>query len=289
MIKLFMNKKDKEVIIQFSGGIDSLYVAYYLAKEYKRIHLLTFNKGYLHFGFNFSKPNIENLKKILGEDKVVYKLINMKPLFKEMAVKGFFKNSKKYGNETAWCIPCRASMAIMSIIYALKNDIYLFTDGSNQEQAPEQENLLVTADNYTGYLKMVKQLANQFAVEFFSPVYNLNTREERRNLLLELGFKIDWNSLDIENPKALKNIFKKKFYKRYQPICLSGWMLHWKRNLFNKKEKTEEKMVIELFKNKIELIGKQYIKSSIKKNKININKRIETFINNYNYKGPFEL
>ena len=81
-----------EVVIQFSGGIDSLYLAYSLSKTYDKVHLLTFNKGYLHFGFNFSKPNIDNLKKILGKDKITYNLIDMKPLFKEMAVKGFMKN-----------------------------------------------------------------------------------------------------------------------------------------------------------------------------------------------------
>jgi len=258
------NKLKKEAIIQFSGGIDSLYTAYLLGQKYDKIHLLTFDKGYLHFGLNFSKPNINNLKKILGNEKVVFKVKEMKDLFKKMSVKNFFKNSKKYGNETSWCIPCRASMAIISIIYALENNIPDYTDGANWEQAPDQENLLVTADNYPGYLKLIKEFSNSYEVNYFSPVYKLNTREERRKLLLDLGFKIDWNSLDIDKPKSLTSIFNRDFYKRYQPMCISGWLIHWKRNFFNKKVKTSEEQILEFIKPKLDLYGKNHIETYFK-------------------------
>ncbi len=254
-----------EVVIQFSGGIDSLYLAYSLSKKYDKVHLLTFNKGYLHFGFNFSKPNIDNLKKILGEDKIVYNLIDMKPLFKEMAVKGFMKNSKKFGNETAWCIPCRASMAIMSILYSIKNDISDYTDGANWEQAPDGEKIIVTADNFPEYLQLIKDYSKKHGINYFSPLYEENTREERRNLLIKLGFKIDWNSLDVENPKALKNFFKKDFYKRYQPMCISGWLMHWKRNLFNKKEEFNIQELVSFIKQKMETVGDEFIKNQLSK------------------------
>ena len=258
------NKLKKEAIVQFSGGIDSLYTAYLLGQKYDKIHLLTFYKGYLHFGLNFSKPNIDNLKKILGNENVISKVIDMKGLFKKMTVKDFFKNSKKYGNETSWCIPCRASMAIMSIIYALENNIPDYTDGANWEQAPDQENLLVTADNFPGYLNLIKELSNLYKVNYFSPVYKLNTREERRELLLDLGFKIDWNSLDVDKPKSLTNIFNRDFYKRYQPMCISGWLIHWKRNFLNKKVNTSEEQVLGFIKPKLDLFGKNYIETHFK-------------------------
>ncbi len=274
-----MNRKlKKEAIIQFSGGIDSLYTAYILGKKYDKIHLLTFYKGYLHFGLNFSKPNIDNLKKILGNEKVVFKVKDMKDLFKKMSIKDFFKNSKKYGNETSWCIPCRTSMGIMSIIYALENNIPDYTDGANWEQAPDQENLLVTADNYPGYLKLIKEFSNSYKVNYFSPVYKLNTREERRKLLLELGFKIDWNSLDVYKPKSLTNVFNRNFYKRYQPMCISGWLIHWKRNFFNKKVKTSEEQVLEFIKPKLDLYGTNYIETYFK----NTGKDLKEILNKRN-------
>ncbi len=253
--------RKNEVVIQFSGGIDSLYLAYELGKKYDKVHLLTFYKGYLHFGMNFSKPNIENLKRLLGEEKVIFKILNMKNLFKEMAVKGFFKNSRRFGNETSWCIPCRASMAVMSILYALENDIYDYTDGANWEQAPDGEKIIVTADNFPEYLQLIKDYSSKYKVNYFSPLYESNTREERRKLLLDLGFKIDWNSLDVENPKALKNLLKKDFYKRYQPMCISGYILHWKRNLLKKKEEFNIDELVEFIRGKLESVGDEYIKN----------------------------
>jgi len=254
-----VNKLKNEVIIQFSGGIDSLYVAYLLGKKYDKVHLLTFYKGYLHFGMNFSKVNIDNLKKILGDDKIVFKLIDIKKLFKRMAVNGFLGNSKEYGKEIAWCIPCRASMAISSIIYAIENNIPDYTDGANWEQAPDGKKIIVTADNYPGFLALINKFSENYKVNYFSPVYELTTREKRRKLLLKLGFKIDWNSLDVESPKALSNLLKKDFYKRYQPLCLSGWLVHWKRNLFKKKENLSEEKVLDFIEPKLASIGKEYI------------------------------
>ncbi len=177
-----MNKELKnEAVIQFSGGIDSLYVAYMLAQKYDRIHLLTFYKGYLHFGLNFSKPNIMNLKRLFGEEKIVFKVVNMKSLFKKMAVKNFFKDLKKFGNEISWCIPCRASMTIMSIIYAIENDISDFTDGANWEQAPDQENLLTTADNYPGYLELLREFSKTYSVNYF-PRYITLIQEKKEEI-----------------------------------------------------------------------------------------------------------
>ena len=269
-----MKKLKNEAIIEFSGGIDSLYVSYMLAQKYDRIHLLTFYKGYLHYGLEFCKPNVNNLKRLFGNDKIVDKVINMKPLFKKMTVKGFSKNSKKYGNETSWCIPCRTSMSIMSTIYALEYDIPDYTDGANWEQAPDQDNLLVTADNYPGYLKSIKDFSARYGVNYFSPVYKLNTRKERRDLLLEKGFHIDWNSLDVEKPKALTNFFKKDFYKRYQPMCISGWLIHWRRNLLNIKENVSEEQVLDLINPKLETIGTEYIKNYFNKKGISVEEKI---------------
>ncbi len=167
----------KEIVVQFSGGIDSLYVAHLLAEKYDRVHLLTFNKGYLHFFLKANKKNVGLLRTIHGKDKFVYKILDIKNIFKEMAVKSFRETSKKYGNENAWCIPCRASMSIMSVIYALENDIEEFTDGANWEQAPDGEKLLVTADNYPEFLDTIKSFAKDFYVKYFPVVYDLNTRK----------------------------------------------------------------------------------------------------------------
>jgi len=252
-----------EVIIQFSGGIDSLFAAHYLAPRYDRIHLLTFDKGYLHFGLRANRANVKLLKSIHGEDKFTHSLIEIKDLFKEMAVKTYKETRDQYGNEIAWCVPCRASMMLRSIIYALENEIPEFTDGANWEQAPDGERVLVTADNYPEFLETIKSFARAYRVSYLPVLYDLNTRRERRDVLLSLGAGIDFNSLDRKK-KSIFDIFNKRFYKRYQPICFSGYIIHWRRNLFNIKEETTGEMTVNSIKPKLETIGKKYIEDYFK-------------------------
>jgi len=253
-----------EVVIQYSGGIDSLYAAYFLAKKYDRIHLLTFNKGYLHFGLKKKRANIEVLNKVGGEKIFVYSLIDIKDIFKQMAVKTYKETQREYGNETAWCIPCRASMAIMSIIYALENEIPQFTDGANWEQAPDGQKLLVTADNYPEFLETIKAFAKKFKVAYLPVLYELNTRQERRDELIQMGAKIDFNSMGRKK-KSLLDVFQKDFYQRVQPICLSGYLVHWKRNFFNVKENVTPEMVVNSIRPKLNNIGEKCINEYFEK------------------------
>jgi tRNA U34 2-thiouridine synthase MnmA/TrmU len=253
----------QEIIVEFSGGIDSLYAAHFLTRQYEKVHLLTFYKGYLHFALKASQPNVDLLRKLHGEDRIVYKIINIRDIFKEMAVKSYRETSKNYGNEVAWCIPCRASMAIGSVIYALENEIPEFTDGANWEQAPDGEKLLVTADNYPEFLESVKNFALEYNVQYLPILYDLNTREERRDELVKLGAKIDFNSMDRKK-KSILDVFDRDFYSRVQPICLSGYFVHWKRNFFNVKEDVTPQKVLESIKPKLEGIGKKAVETYFK-------------------------
>ncbi len=253
----------KEVIIQFSGGIDSLYAAHYLAPQYDRVHLVTFNKGYLHFALKANQANIGLLKSLHGENKFIYSFIEIKELFKEMAVKTYKETKSQYGSEIAWCVPCRASMMLQSIIYALENEIPEFTDGANWEQAPDGERVLATADNYPEFLEVIKSFAREYRVSYLPVLYNFKTRRERRDELLGLGARIDFNSLDRKK-KSIFDVFNKRFYKRYQPICLSGYLIHWKRNFFNVKEEMTAEMTVNSIKPKLETIGRKYISDYFK-------------------------
>lgn len=249
-----------ELIIQFSGGIDSLYAAHKLAPQYDRLHLLTFDKGYLHFFLKANQANVELLKKIHGSDKIVQRLIDIRPLFKEMAVRSYSETSEKFGNEIAWCVPCRASMALGSIIYALENGIPEFTDGANWEQAPDGEKMLVTADNYPEFLEVVRDFAASFQVSYKPLIYDLNTRPERRAELQALGATIDFNSLG-QSGKSLLDVFKPAFYRRSQPMCLSGYLIHWKRNFFNVREETSAEMTVQGIRPKLEGPARKLIAS----------------------------
>lgn len=261
----------KDIIIQFSGGIDSLYAAHYLAPVYDRIHLLTFDKGYLHLALKANRSNVDVLRRIHGEDKFIQTLVDIKGLFKEMGVKSFKESQREFGSEIAWCIPCRASMALGSIIYALENGIAEFTDGANWEQAPDGKKVLTTADNYPEFLECIRSVASSFGLSYLPILYELNTRKERRDTLLSLGAKIDFNSLD-KKKKSIFNLFDGDFYKRYQPMCLSGYFIHWKRNFFNVREETTAEMTVQSIRPKLETVGKRLVREYFEKKGMDVDR-----------------
>jgi hypothetical protein len=221
-----------EVAVMFSGGIDSLLAAVLLLKEHDRVHLITFDKGYLEFGVKNNVPNVERLKAAFGEDRIAHQIVELKDVVKRIAVKGFFKDRKKYNAETRWCVGCRVGMNTGGLIFALDNDLLGYADGSNREQIPSPENLTGTAENYPSIVNRSKALAAEYAVHFLTPTYEYGIREDRRRKLAELGFDIDFLSQD--HSKKIAGMMTKEVVKRSQPICFSGWLVHWKRNLFGK-------------------------------------------------------
>ena len=232
-----------EVAVMFSGGIDSLLAAVLLQKEFEKVHLITFDKGYLEFGVRNNLPNVERLKAAFGEDKITHQIIDHKPIIKKIAMSSFFKNRDKYNAETRMCVGCRLSMNTGGLLFALENDLVGFADGSNREQIPSPANLTGTAENYPSIVNGGKRFAQEYGVHFMTPTYEYGNRDERRAKLKELGYDIDYLSMD--ESKKLSGLVSKGLGKRSQPMCFSGWLIHWKRNLFGKPVEQNEAMTVD--------------------------------------------
>lgn len=237
-----MEPVKNEVAVMFSGGIDSLLASVLLQQKYDKIHLLTFDKGYLEFGVKNNIPNVERLKKTYGEDRITHEVIDLKKVVKRIAVKKIFKDRKKYNMETRWCVGCRMGMNTGGLLYALEHNLIGYADGSNREQVPSEGNLTGTAENFPSIVNRHKNFAMEYAVHFITPTYEYGSREDRRTKLKELGFDIDFLSLDTS--KKISGLMTKEARQRSQPMCFSGWIIHWKRNLLGKMvEQNETKTV----------------------------------------------
>lgn len=252
-----------EVALMFSGGIDSLLAAVLLAKEYDKVHLLTFKRGYTELGLKNSLPNVERLKALCGEDKFLHKFVNIKPLVRRVSIRPILKDRVRYGTEVVWCVACRTTMNAAALLYALENDLAAISDGSNKEQIPGAKHLTGTAENYPGVVAQLKDFASGYGVEFATPVYDFGDREERRRKLSELGFEIDYLSKDPT--KSLKGMLRRDFFKRSQPLCLSGWLIHWRRNIFGVPVKQDEAKTREYVARKQENVIRRYFASYFRK------------------------
>ena len=65
----------KETTIMYSGGLDSTATAVMLSEFYDRIHLLTFNNGYVHLFIKWSKKNFKSFSDVMGKDRFVHHIL----------------------------------------------------------------------------------------------------------------------------------------------------------------------------------------------------------------------
>jgi hypothetical protein len=166
------------------------------------------------------------------------------------------------------------SMNAGGLIYALENNLAGYADGSNREQIPGPENLAGTAENFPSVVDRHKEFARSYNVEFLTPVYDFGSREERRAKLSELGFDIDYLSLD--HSKKLKGMMTKDMFHRSQPMCLSGWLIHWKRNLFGKLVEQDEDKTVDYIIKKQENVVRDYIRKYFTKQGLDIDTLIKS-------------
>lgn len=262
-----------EVAVMFSGGIDSLLAAVLLQQKYDKVHLITFDKGYLEFGVKNNLPNVQRLQDTFGPERITHQVIKLKKLVKAVSVKKLRKDRKTYNMETCWCVGCRMSMNAGGLIYALENNLAGYADGSNREQIPGPENLAGTAENFPSVVDRHKEFARSYNVEFLTPVYDFGSREERRAKLSELGFDIDYLSLD--HSKKIKGMMTKDMFHRSQPMCLSGWLIHWKRNLFGKLVEQDEEKTVDYIIKKQENVVRDYIRKYFTKQGLDIDTLIK--------------
>ena len=263
-----------EVAVMFSGGIDSLLGAVLLQQKHDKVHLITFDKGYLEFGVKNNLPNVQRLQDTFGPERITHQVIKLKKLVKAVSVKKLRQDRKAYNMEICWCVGCRMAMNAGGLIYALENNLAGYADGSNREQIPGPENLAGTAENYPSVVSRHKEFARSYKVEFLTPVYDFGSREERRAKLSELGFDIDYLSLD--HSKKLKGMMTKDVFHRSQPMCLSGWLIHWKRNLFGKLVEQDEEKTVDYIIKKQENVVRDYIRKYFAKKGLDIDTIIKS-------------
>lgn len=268
-----MESVKNEVAVMFSGGIDSLLASVLLQQKYDRVHLITFDKGYLEFGIKNNVPNVNRLKTAFGEDRITHQIIDIKQIVKRISVSKIFKDRKDYNIEIRWCVGCRLSMNTGGLLYALENNLIGYADGSNREQIPSEASLTGTAENYPSIVNRLKKFAMEYAVHFMTPTYEFGSRENRRAKLKELGFDIDYLSMD--HSKKISGMMTKEVMHRSQPMCFSGWLIHWKRNLLGKPVEQNELKTVGYVAKKQDSIVREVVRDTFAEKGVDINVVVE--------------
>lgn len=224
-----------EVALMFSGGVDSTMSAIVLAKEYDKVHLLTYNNGYGHVFMKYTKRRVDELTKKFG-DKFVYKLSSTKDLFESITVNNVAKELMRHKSGFVWCMGCKLAMHTKSIIYCLENGINKMADGSSKST-----NDMVEQKPFS--LALIKSLYERFNIDFHTPVYNIPRKDEIKELK-RLGMNLGWFRVMDR-------------FIGIQPKCLAGEIYYLPNILFGSKPKHDNSQILKFFKRKNDLVESQ--------------------------------
>lgn len=193
---------DHQVATLFSGGMDSTLTAMYLADHFARVHLLTYKTLGL-IRLNSSAIHAQQLIEKLGPARISHEIIDINELHRRLRT-GFAQDYLNYCKGTApgvLCLGCKLAMHVRTLLYCLEHGVAYATDGALRVQSDHPECM-------PGVLNTLRQMYADYGVHFSSPMYEIDSKDQNRKRMLELGFTV------------AKKIGSTTRFD--QPICLVG-------------------------------------------------------------------
>lgn len=189
-----------EVCIQFTGGKDSTLLAALMARQFERVHLLSFRHP-LIVDLDKVPLNVGKLWLQYSKDKFLHTVIDNERLFRQLYAGHWLQDLWKYRTYAAnnVCSACRLSMVVHTIIYCLRNEIAFVRDGANRTGFDLSQQVWALAT--------LKRFYEEYNIDYDCPLYDTSRNDIE---LLKLG-------LSAEKPLILY---------RSQPLCRGGGEVH---------------------------------------------------------------
>jgi len=192
-----------DISIYYSGGLDSTFTAFMMAKNTKaKINLLTFIHNYGILFTKWSEGHVRDLRSRFGEDRIIHNYYNTTDIFKKITLTQFFKDLRQYRGHFIWCLGCVLAMTTRMIIYNLEHCIpnAMFCSSVGGEYAVMSMPVTIIEE---------KSFYKEYGMNFYTPLLELNIpKSEERKALREDGF---WLGLQF-----------RRCHYGVQPICTPG-------------------------------------------------------------------
>jgi hypothetical protein len=177
----------KEIVLMYSGGLDTTYTALQLAEEFSKVHLLTFCNG-MCVRAGASKMHVDLLQERFGSDKFEHAIISVSQVFSFLK-KGLLKDMVKIHSPLLFDLCCRLSMEVATIFYCVDRGIKCATSGNNPDTQGE---IFLQQEKY---LNIVSSFFLHHGVQYLHPVKHLDSRKEITKQLEGAGIKTGTNLL----------------------------------------------------------------------------------------------
>lgn len=172
----------KEVLLMYSGGLDSLLSAIRLVNTGYKVNLIHFDNG-SSIGTENVYYGVQQLINTFGKDRIKYlgivSIASTIRKFKKIENLKLTEIISKYGNITLsqyQCLVCRSAMYANALLYAKKYGFTEIAEGARQCQkfVVEHPKMIL---NYQEFLQ-------NFNINLLTPVYSLESELEKENEIM---------------------------------------------------------------------------------------------------------
>lgn len=198
------------ITLLFSGGVDSTVAACRLAEDYEKVHLVSYSNGYGHYRIDRTADRAAELNR-LYPGKFIHSILSIRELFEQLVLDSIWDDYERYQSGFIWCMGCKLSMHMRTIIYNTENNISFSADGSSFDTAEMVEQMPVSVAKVKGFYC-------EYGITFENPVYKIKRTESIEELKkrgFRMGLQIGDRFLGVQ-PKCKPG----ELY--YMPLLLRG-------------------------------------------------------------------
>ena len=198
----------REIALMFSGGLDSTYSAVQLLDKCQRVHLLTFDSGYMLGARYFSQKSARRLIERYGDDHFVHHVLSTRD-FLRIQFRDAWRYVRSFHSPLVLCASCQLAMDVATVCYCLENHVSWATDGKSASQT---ETCFQTLE----HCGTIQRFMARYGVRYLLPPYHGVSRDMKRRFLRSQGL-FDGQPLLTALQKTGLNNFS-DFLGR-QPLC----------------------------------------------------------------------
>ena len=155
----------------FSGGTDSLCAAALMARRYREIHLLTFDRYGFH-EIERSSLGAQRLRDRFPEVHFEHRIIKIDRLFTHLAFKNYLERLRKFGLMMLQnCTFCALANNFRALSYCLEKGNKVVADGATRE-------LQFLPSHMEKPIQRMRELYAEYGIEYLTPVYDFDIPRE---------------------------------------------------------------------------------------------------------------
>jgi hypothetical protein len=160
--------KFNEASVLFSGGSDSTLAAAWCAERFDKVHLLNFHHSGMH-SVGKSTVNVKRLRRKYGENKFVFKVVDIEESFHTLYFDNYYEDLRRYGTflAAATCNICQLAMHVETVIYDVQNGVKFACDGYKREK----EHVYIVMSQKG--LNLLKNFYAKYGIQYENPVYDI--------------------------------------------------------------------------------------------------------------------